>query len=270
MKATWIAALALCLCLSGCQLSPRLPEGSPSLEEAQPDAPAAETPAAEETLPEESTPESEADPLPQVDEALCRQILLDYGASEPQDPVQEGWLLADKGVSLYFRGAWGPDDPLEPADYFTWRLHYLSQEGLTYEEQVSRYSFPDGRENAGWLFPQEDYEALLSSRFEVTSQDLRDDSFYNAQLEGYQMPVAPGIGASPFVVYDHYEQSPQEDGSTLLSIYYTLVSPIQAEPNESYILTVRLAPDGSFRYQSCQEDPSPSDGQQQLAMPASN
>ena len=63
---------------------------------------------------------------------------------------------------------------------------------------------------------------------------------------------------------------PQEDGSTLLSIYYTLVSPIQAEPNEYYILTVLLAPDGSFRYQSCQEDPAPSDGQQQLTMPASN
>ena len=271
MKRLWLLSLALCLSLCACQLSPRIPEA----EQAVPDAPAPE-----ESTPEEP-PEEAAQPDPtsqapedqtiQAGEALCRDILLDYGANEPENPVQEGWINASKGVSLYYRGAWGEEDPLTPGDYFTWRLHHLNQEGLSYEEQLSRYSFPDGRENAGWFFPQEEYEALLASRFAVTAQDLRDETFYNAELQGYQMPGGAGIGATPFVVYDHHEQSPQEDGNSLLSIYYTLVSPIpQAEPNEYYILEVLLAPDGSFRYQCCREDPNPSDGQQSLAVPSSN
>ena len=258
-----LASLLTLLLVSGCDR--RVPERTSSEEQSPQQASSqweeesSSAPSLPSSLPEEEASSREE---PEDQEAVIHQILLEYGAVEPDNPPKEGWLQAEKGMSLYYyEEPWNQEAPMSPHWYYAWRVFQMWQEP---EETWQEYSLPD---LPGWFYPAEEYEELVTEHFPVTAQFLRDSDLYRADLGGYNLPGGGGIGATPWILLDHVEQEQEADGSLLVHLYVTLAySTNDLEQNTYHILTARVRPDGSFQYVSWAEDPAPSQQQRESAL----
>ena len=165
-----LASLLTLLLVSGCDR--RVPERTSSEEQSSQQASSQweEESSSAPSLPG-SLPEAEASSRedPEDQEAVIHQILLEYGAVEPDNPPKEGWLQAEKGMSLYYyEEPWNQETPMPPHWYYAWRVFQMWQEP---EETWQEYSLTD---LPGWFYPGEAYEELVSGRWAVTAQFLGD------------------------------------------------------------------------------------------------
>ena len=192
----------------------------------------------------DSRPES-ADPAqdPFSEEAAYEEMLLTFGGVRQTDD-QGAEQLVPSTVSLFYGEDWSSPEELDATRYFSWYLSMMWKEDLTQEEKEEKYKSPFG-EDTGWFFPQEYYEPLVQTYFEVSTEHLRDTDIYDAEHEGYYIGGGGGKGLTPVIRLDGMEQEGE-----LLRLHITLAYGEEYQPDEKKILTVRVGEDGGYRFES--------------------
>lgn len=186
--------------------------------------------------------------IPQADQELVREIVFTYGAKE--DMVYGPGNYTTRNKSLFFREeSWSGENGLEPFYYLYWEDSLPSTEeewaviqaGQHYAEEHQGES-PFGY---GYLGPGETVEEKILAHFEVTLEHLRGDpEYYDGSIPGYFMMAGGGMGERPVVSFT-YEQE-----GDILTIPVRLT--YSFEPNVTHTLTVRLEPDGGWKYLGCE------------------
>ena len=254
----FLAALLACSCTSD--------RANHSVSSPEAESSSALASQAEESLPAAGQPEQGGSNFsPEELEQLYREILLTYGAAEPEDPPKPGWLLAKKGASLYYSDIpWDEEHPMEQTSYYVWRLCWMWNQEADVDWQTA-YSHP--QVDAGWFYPADEYESLVTQYFPVTAEYLRQSELYRADLGGYNLPGGGGIGMTPWIILDRAEGNEEADGSLAVQLHVTLAFDTNhLEQNTYWILSARVQPDGSFQYTGWQEDPSPTQQQKEEAL----
>lgn len=216
------AALGLLLALAGCGEKNRA-------------RPAPEVPASSSL--EVQPPAAEGEQaVPGVDDALVREILLQYGVKEAERDGAA--VLVPQDVSLCrYENSWSDPEELSAFQYFVWFFSTILREDAG--QRVERYSHPLG-EN-GWFFPQDVYEERIQKYFDVSVEHLREDKeVYHPELEGYWLGGGGGRGLDPTLSYRYSQEG---DRLTIdLDIAYPDSEPYPAR------LSVRLDNEGGWKY----------------------
>lgn len=200
----------------------------------------------------ESTP-SPAEPsqpaeIPQAEDDLVREIIFLYGAYE--DTLNGPATLTAKKKSLFLRQeGWGPGE-LGPGDYLYWvdTLPMTQEEWNALEAAQHHAEGRQGQSPFGYrFFPPELVEEKVLAHFEVTADALQaDPEYYDGDIPGYFLPNGGGMGARAVLSYRY-----SQEGDTL-TIPVTLDYPDGSQPTVTHTLTVRLEPDGGWKYLACQ------------------
>lgn len=185
--------------------------------------------------PAEPAPPSESPAIPQADEALVKEIVLTYGAAE--DTRNTPGRIYPRKRSLYTGGeGWSSPEALSVGQYVTYAYIAIPYDDLAPFQQ-------DNPPGVLQFFPQELLEEAVQQHFDVTTRHLRSDpAYYDEARGGYVMPAGSGVGVLPGLTYQYSQEG------ELLTIIVTLDFP--DTPNQQHTLTVRLEPDGGWRYLS--------------------
>jgi hypothetical protein len=189
----------------------------------------------------------DADGIPQANDAMVRKIICTYGAME-ELTTDGSPRLVPTAISLFYSNeSWeGPED-LTPGEYFSWFFSTTWNEDYEYKQEA--YKNPHG-ENMGWFYPQDLYEERIQQYFEISSDYLRSDpTYYDAEYQGYWIGGGGGKGLVPILRYEWSQEG------EILTVDVTL-DYIEAQPGSTHRLTVRLEPDGGWKYLSCQVIPA--------------
>ncbi len=124
----------------------------------------------------------------------------------------------------------------------------LADDIASYEQYGGFWrDFPDGVLPREWLLD------FMGRYFDLSETELdhmiRNNRFYDAGLDAIVYEGGRG-GRSPVYLVQSWVYA---GGGDLLSITYDACHPDTYEPLRGYRLTVRLLPDGSFRYRSLEE-----------------
>ena len=185
--------------------------------------------------------------IPQADVALIREIVFTYGAYE--DPNQPGTIIPKNRGLFVGSVSWSGENGLEPSSYLNWEYGLPTTE----EEQAAidaGQQYAEGRVIGGFdsffVGPGALVEGKIISHFEVTAEHLHSDpELYDGSIPGYFLPAGGGKGATPTISFTY-----QQDGD-ILTIPVILTGGFP-DPEETYTLTVRLEPDGGWKYLGCQ------------------
>jgi len=192
-------------------------------------------------------PGDPAEPVPQAEEALVREIVLTYGAYE--DTLNTPSALAVGKKSLFLREE-GWEGALTPAGYLYWvdSLPMTEEEWNTFEAAQTHAQGREGESPFGYrFFPPELVEDKVLSHFDTTLDQLQSDpECYDGSVPGYFLPAGGGMGSRITVSYTY-----AQDGETL-TVPVTLTWADGSEPAAVHTLTVRLEPDGGWKYLGCQ------------------
>ena len=194
------------------------------------------------TQPPESSSEG-LEAVPQADDSLVKEIICTYGAVE--DSSSDGSpRLVPTAVSLFYLDeSWKSPEELSPGGYFSWFFSTTWDEDYEYKKEA--YKNPKG-ENMGWFYPQDLYEGRIQEYFEVSTDHLRSDPlYYDAQYGGYSIGGGGGKGMVPTL---SCEWSQEGD---LLTVDVALDYG-EAQAGSTHRLTVRLEPEGGWKYLSCE------------------
>ena len=213
------------------------------------DAPSSQPPASGGGL-VESQPESPPEPeeTPQADDALVREMIFAYGAYE--DTLNGPAVLTVRKKSLFHRmESWGAGD-LTPGDYLYWAdtLPMTEEEQKIADQGQHHAQDHKGESPFGYRFlPAAWVEETVLSRFDTTVDVLRGDpEYYDSSIPGYFLSAGGGIGERSTLSYSF---SQEED---ILTIPVTLTFVNSTQPYRTHTLTVRLEPDGGWKYLGCQ------------------
>ncbi len=225
-------ALLLAACREGTQARPssEAPEGPSSL---------TVRPPAEDPEPAPETPSSASEPSQEeTDDALVREIVMTYGAEE-STPKDGRTRLVTKMVSLlYMDTSWSHPEELSTGDYWGWFLSTTFDEEDEYK--LEHYTHPKLGEGSGWFFPQDLFEERVQRYFGVTTQHLRDSSYYDPELGGYWLGGGGGVGERPEVTYTYTREG---DRLTIdLELHY------EYSQHAGGRLYVTLEPEGGWKY----------------------
>ena len=169
----------------------------------------------------------------EVDDALIQDILINFGAKQNE----QGFLQPHKGASLFYSQGFD-EKSLTPENLYSWYLGYMWREDLTLEERQEKYKNPIG-ENMGWFFPEEIYEPVVQSYFNVSTDFLRSATFYHPDYQGYNISDGGGIGETPLIYTTDWTQEGE-----LLTIDLLLDHPFSDDYEME--LTVQLTEDGYY------------------------
>jgi hypothetical protein len=206
------------------------------------------------STPESSSQESAPAEVPQADDELVGEIVMRYGALPTQEGAEPGtYPIIIAGSFFYLNESWDSPEEISAAQYFSW--YYTGDWGEDWETQQELYPSPipgataDGSDSV--LYPQDVYEGRIQEYFEVSSDHLRSDSaYYRADYQGYSANQwSAGKGLAPLLNVVEYTQE-----GDLLTIQVDESNAVNA-PRNSHLLTVRLEPDGGWKYLSCQVTP---------------
>ncbi len=224
----------LCLLLSAALL---LLTACGEKSQARPSSEAPTAPSSLSTQPPPQEPEPAPEPA-QTEEALVREIVMTYGAEE-STPKGGSVRLVTKMVSLLYMGSsWSHPEELSTADYWGWFLSTTFDEDQEYK--LEHYTHPELGEGSGWFFPQELFEERVQRYFKVSTESLRDSSYYDPKLGGYWVGGGGGVGERPEVTYTY-----AREGDTLtidLELHYEYSQPAGGR------LYVTLETDGGWKY----------------------
>ncbi len=185
----------------------------------------------------------DADGIPQANDAMVRKIICTYGAME-ELTTDGSPRLTLPGISLFYTNqSWETPEDLSPGSYFSWFFSTTWNEDYEYKQEA--YKNPHG-ENMGWFYPQDLYEERIQQYFEVSTDYLRSDpTYYDAEYQGYSIGGGGGKGMIPSIRYEWSQEG------EILTVDVTLdYGEVQAGSIHS--LTVRLEPNGGWKYLSCQ------------------
>lgn len=91
----------------------------------------------------------------------------------------------------------------------------------------------------GWFFPEEIYEPVVQSYFNVSTDFLRSATFYHPDYQGYNISDGGGIGETPLIYTTDWTQEGE-----LLTIDLLLDHPFSDDYEME--LTVQLTEDGYY------------------------
>ncbi len=200
----------------------------------------------------ESTP-AEAE-VPQADDELVGEIVMRYGALPTQEGADPGtYPIILAGSLFYLTESWESPEEISADRYFSW--YYTGDWGEDWETQQELYPSPipgasaDGSDSV--LYPQDLYEGRIQQYFEVSADHLRSDPvYYHADYQGYSANQwTMGKGIAPLLNMVEYTQE-----GDILTIQVDESNAVNA-PRNSHLLTVRLEPDGGWKYLGCQVTP---------------
>ena len=193
--------------------------------------------------PEASSESLEA--VPQADDSLVKEVVCTYGAlvDSSYDPPR----LVPSSVSLfYIDTSWKSPEELTPGNYFSWFFSTTWDEDYEYKKEA--YRNPKG-ENMGWFYPQDLYEARIQEYFQVSTDHLRSDPlYYDAENGGYSIMGGGGKGLVPALSCTWSQEG------DLLTVDVALDYG-EGQPGSTHRLTVRLEPDGGWKYLGCEVTP---------------
>lgn len=242
MKRLFPVLLALLLALSACGGKGQAPVTSAPVPEAPASAPETSAPA----TPAPEPPDEQH--YPQADDALVREMIFAYGAYE--DTLNGPAVLTVRKKSLFHRmESWGAGD-LTPGDYLYWAdtLPMTEEEQKAADQGQHHAQDHKGESPFGYRFlPAAWVEETVLSRFDTTVEVLRGDpEYYDGSIPGYFLSAGGGIGEISTLSYSF---SQEED---ILTIPVTLTFVNSTRPYSTHTLTVRLEPDGGWKYLGCQ------------------
>ena len=194
--------------------------------------------------PEASSGES-LEAVPQADDSLVKEVVCTYGAlvDSSYDPPR----LVPTAVSLFYSDqSWETPEDLSSGNYFSWFFSTTWDEDYEYKQEA--YKNPHG-ENMGWFYPQDLYEARIQEYFEVSTDHLRSDpTYYDAQYGGYSIGGGGGKGLVPALSCTWSQEG------DLLTVDVALDYG-EGQAGSTHRLTVRLEPDGGWKYLGCEVIP---------------
>lgn len=251
MKRCVIILLAILL-LSACGIEKQSPTPSGSSPVSAPESSPVEPERSDPSAPEDSGEgEGGEGSIPQADVALVREIVFAYGAVEDTYNYDQPTIVMKK-KSLFIRDeSWSGENGLALDWYLYWEdsLPSTDEEWAAIEagQQYAEEHQGESPFGYGYLGPGEMVEQKILEHFEVTLDYLHSDpEYYDDSIPGYFYPAGGGMGERPIVSFTF-----QQDGE-ILTIPVTLTSPSGYEPEQTHTLTVRLEPDGGWKFLGCQ------------------
>lgn len=192
--------------------------------------------------------------VPEAGDELVGEIVMRYGALPTQEGAEPGtYPIILAGSLFYLTESWQSPEEIPADRYFSW--YYTGDWGEDWETQQELYPSPipgataDGSDSV--LYPQDLYEGRIQQYFEVSSDHLRSDpAYYRADYEGYSASQwTLGKGLAPLLKVAEYTQE-----GDVLTIRVEESNAVNA-PRNSHLLTVRLEPDGGWKYLGCEVTP---------------